>query len=405
MRNDSNPWLQEFGPAVPAVHSLMSKSESNQRNAGYFHTLREIYQQPQTWIETASRVVQEKTRLESLLRGSNGMTPAVKAVVLTGSGSSYYAGKCLAPALQEEMRLPVSCVAGGSFLTQGPGAAPPCEPCLVVSLARSGDSPESCAAVDRMLLSGARHLIITCNQNGRLAVNYSAMPQVFPLVLHDRTNDRSLVMTSSFTNLVLAGRYLGMLGSEDRYLALATDLARIGSDLLLRHTQPLADLAYQKIPFAVFLGSGCGHGAARESALKMLEMSGGEVKAFVETFLGLRHGPMALLHPGTLVVCYLSSSNPARAYELDLIRELDRKELGVRKLIVGEGIPDELLGGSDLAVEICGLQSLGDAGAAVLYTLAGQILAFFQCMFLGLQPDDPSAKGVISRVVSPFPIY
>jgi tagatose-6-phosphate ketose/aldose isomerase len=407
LRNNSQSWLQEFGSAVPAVQNLLGKSESNQKSAGYFHTLREILQQPATWNDTASRVVAEKAKLLEILRGGPADKSGVRAVVLTGSGSSQYAGECIAPALQNELQVPVVCVPGGAFLTQGPGAAPPCDPCLVVSLARSGDSPESCAAVERLLprQTGHRHLIITCNLRGKLAVNYRNLEQIFPLVLHPETNDQSLVMTSSFTNLVLAGRVLGRLEAADRYTEEVAQLSQSGTELMVRHTQPLADLAYQKIPLAVYLGSSCAYGAARESALKMLEMTGGAVKTLAETFLGLRHGPMALLHRDTLVVCFLASSQPARSYELDLIRELDRKGLGVRKLVVGENIPEEILKTGDTAIEVQNLEVLGNAGATVLYTLTGQILAFFQCMYLGLQPDDPSANGVISRVVHPFPIY
>ena len=407
MRDDLGEWLQELGSAVPAIKKLLRKSESNQRDAGCFHTLREISQQPMTWNETAARVVRDKTRLLEMLHGSAGSSSSSKAVVLTGSGSSSYAGKCLAPALQEELQLPVSCVTGGAFLTQGSSAAPPCHPCLVVSLARSGDSPESCGAVDRMLQADTehRHLIVTCNERGKLATNYRNLPWVFFLDLHDRTNDRSLVMTSSFTNMVLAARFLGMLDSADQYIKLASSLGKVGREVLLEYTQPLADIAYRKIPLAVFLESGCAYGAAREAALKMLEMSGGQVKTLAETFLGLRHGPMVLFHAGMLVVCFLLSANPARAYELDLIRELDRKELGVRKIIVGEDIPDELLQRGDLVVEGRGLQELGDFNAPLIDILVGQVLAFFQCLFLGLQPDAPSANGVISRVVGPFPVY
>jgi tagatose-6-phosphate ketose/aldose isomerase len=405
--DDLGEWLLELGSAVPAIKKLLRKSESHQRDAGYFHTLREISQQPITWNETAARVVRHKARLLEMLHGSAGSSSAVKAVVLTGSGSSCYAGECLAPALQEELQLPVSCVSGGAFLTQGSSAAPPSHPCLVISLARSGDSPESCGAIDCMLQADTedRHLIVTCNEMGKLANHYRNMPRIFSLILHERTNDQSLVMTSSFTNMVLAARFLGMLDSADQYMKLVSSLGQAGRQVLLQYTQPLADIANQRIPLAVFLGSGGAYGAAREAALKMLEMSGGQAKTFAETFLGLRHGPMTLLHAGTLVVCFLASGNPARAYELDLIRELDRKELGVRKIIVGQDIPDEILQSGDLAVEVRGLQELGDFNAPLINILVGQLLAFFHCMFLGLQPDAPSARGIISRVVGPFPVY
>ena len=60
----------------------------------------------------------------------------------------------------------------------------------------------------------------------------------------------------------------------------------------------------------------------------MLEMTAGEVTTFPETYLGLRHGPMAAVDEGALVVCFLSADPVVRAFEVDLMRELDRKKLG-----------------------------------------------------------------------------
>jgi len=399
-------WLHQLAGNVPAIGQLLSRSEASQLEAGYYHTLREICQQPITWKETAGRVVGQEKRLRELLEGASGNGPA-KAIVLTGSGSSFFAGECLAPALQEELELPVTCVTGGAFLTHGRRAAPPCHPCLFVSLARSGDSPESCEAVNLLLEQDVqcRHLFVTCNERGKLAINYRDMAGVFPLVLDDNTNDRSLVMTSSFTNMVLATRYLGWLGRADEYRAVAGRLSGLAREVLTGYAQPLAEMGGNELELAVYLGSGSAFGAAREAALKMLEMSGGRVKTLAETYLGLRHGPMAVLHPGALVVCFLSSSNRARAYELDLIRELDRKQLGARKIVVGAEIPEEVLREGDLGVVCPGLGSVGDYNAPLIHVLVGQVLALFQCMAVGLQPDAPSARGIINRVVEQFPVY
>ncbi len=78
---------------------------------------------------------------------------------------------------------------------------------------------------------------------------------------------------------------------------------------------------------AVFLGSSSRFGGARETALKILEMCAGRVASVCETYLGLRHGPMSFLDKNTVVVCYLSSDRTRRNYELDLLREIDQKQL------------------------------------------------------------------------------
>jgi tagatose-6-phosphate ketose/aldose isomerase len=280
-------------------------------------------------------------------------------------------------------------------------------PSLLVSFARSGNSPESCGAVDavREALPACRHLVITCSGQGRLATRYGDDPRVATVVLDDRTADRSLVMTSSFTNMVLAGRFLALTRDVAGYRARIATLARQAVHLLHRHGDALAQVARSDYRTAVYLGSGNRYGSAREAALKMLEMTGGEVKTFAETYLGVRHGPMCAIDDGALVVLFLSSDPVTRAYEVDLVRELDQKKLGARKVIVGSEVPADLVAPGDVAIDAPELRAVVDEDAPVLDVVVGQLLAFFRCLSAGLRPDSPSDEGVISRVVGDFAIH
>jgi len=106
-----------------------------------------------------------------------------------------------------------------------------------------------------------------------------------------------------------------------------------------------------------------------------------------------------------LVVCFVSSDPRLRAYESDLIRELDRKELGLAKVIVGENVPARLCRQGDTVIECPGLAEIGDENAPVLDVIVGQLLATFRCLEEGLRPDAPSESGVIHRVVESFPVH
>jgi tagatose-6-phosphate ketose/aldose isomerase len=277
----------------------------------------------------------------------------------------------------------------------------------MLSFARSGDSPESVGAVSLLLETepGLHHMVLTCNRQGRLATTWPGDPRVRVVVLDEKTNDRSLVMTSSFTNMVLAASSLGMLETPEKYLALATNLSQKAEELLLHHFDALAALARRDFNRVVYLASGARFGAARESALKMTEMTAGRVWAMCETYLGLRHGPMSAVHADTLVVCCLSSDPLLRAYECDLIRELNRKHLGMARLIFGEKIPADLAQSGDVLIDIAGLAACGDENLPVLDVILGQLLGFFRCLREGLQPDSPSSAGVINRVVQEFTLH
>jgi len=380
---------------------LRSRPLAEQQAAGYADTLREVLQQPATWRGTAA-LLREPAVRERLARA---LSPRPPHIVLTGSGSSMYIGECLAPTLQQGLGIPAQAIAAGTLLTHWRGVLPPGEG-LLISLARSGDSPESCGVVDRVLADAPawRHLVITCNAKGKLATRYNHDPRVTVLVLDERTNDRSLVMTSSFTNLLLAGSGLLLDSAEVLTEQAVAALATVVDYLFDEQAAALAELAARKVEAAVYLGSGGGIGAAHEAALKMVEMTGGKVITMAETFLGLRHGPMSSIRPSTLIVGFLSADPAVRGYELDLLRELDRKQLGLAKLVVGEGIPADVLRPGDVAIELAGLGHHGELPSLLASVAVGQLLAFFRCLRLGDRPDAPS-EGVLTRVVQSFTMH
>jgi tagatose-6-phosphate ketose/aldose isomerase len=406
--------VREIAPALapvlsPRLRQLSSASVSEQRQRGYIHTLAEIGQQPETWRVTARALAADAPRLIGFLRAA-GLAPGRGVIILTGSGSSHYVGDSLVLPLQQALRVPVQTVASGSILTHPDQIVPDDQPCLAVSFARSGDSPESGAALDLLLerRPDCHHLIITCNGRGRLATSYLDDPRVLHVVLDDRTCDRSLVMTSSFTNMALAGRMLASLDAPETYVATADALADAAAHLLAHDADRIADAAAQPFASVVFLASAARVGAAREASLKLLEMTEGRVRTLAETFLGLRHGPMSTLHADTLIAGFLSSNPVARAYECDLLRELDRKRLGAGKLVAGldSAAPAEITRAGDLVVEYAAQTThVADDGLVLLDVLVAQLLAFFRCLEMGLKPDDPSSDGIINRVVGDFAIH
>jgi tagatose-6-phosphate ketose/aldose isomerase len=393
-------WLEQLAISQPRAAQILSRSPEQQHSAGYFHTLREICQQPATWVKTAEQMASSSAELLEWVRG-------IKTLVFTGSGSSEFAGDCVLPAVKRELKITCEVIGGGTLLTYGTGALPPGRPALVVSIARSGDSPESVGAVSRLMeqRGNIRHLVLTCNREGRLADVYREDDGVHVITLDDATNDRSLVMTSSFTNLVLAARALGMTDSPAEYKSTCNHLSSIAGGMIRTHIGSLATVAAAGFRRAVYLGSGCRLGAARESALKMLEMTAGSVATLCDSYLGFRHGPMSFTHQDTLVVCFLSSDPLLRAYESDLLQELNDKELGLMKVIIGENVPRELACRNDLVIDCPGLGAVGDHNSAVIHVVAGQLLAFFRCLEEGLRPDTPSEDGVINRVVQSFKLH
>jgi tagatose-6-phosphate ketose/aldose isomerase len=393
-------WKRGLARSHEKAAQLFGKTEAEQRRLGYFHTLREICQQPWTWLRTCERMIASR---ESLL----GHVSGVRNLVFTGSGSSEYAGDCVRLPVRNQLGISVEVVSGGTLVMQGIRALPVERPGLLVSLARSGNSPESAGAVKILVDSdpGFRHLVVTCNEAGSLARTWKDHKGALVVALPPETHDESLVMTSSFTNLMLAARFLGMLERPDAYRQLCALQSRVCQGLISAQFDNLAKIASRDFRRLVFLGSGTRHAASREAALKMLEMTSGRIPTIAESYLGLRHGPMSFVHEDTLIVCQLSCDLTTRAYELDLLAELNRKKLGLCTVVIGEDIPDSIPRDADEVIECSGLAELGDDEAATVFVVVTQLLAFFRCLEEGLRPDSPSEGGVINRVVESFPLH
>jgi tagatose-6-phosphate ketose/aldose isomerase len=251
----------------------------------------EIAQQPKLWPTTLERVAALGFRQKS-----DGMP-----ILVCGAGTSAYAASAITEAWPEAMAIPTTDLLLRSrteLLSALPGLT---EGGLVISLARSGDSPESVAVVAKMqrLFPPVKHLAIVCNREGRLANTDG----VRVLLLDERTNDRSLAMTASFSNLALAG--LSLRHREQLARGLPAVCARVEGTLPELH-QRFAEIARHCDDRIVILAS-CMQALTKETALKIIELTDGRIMAMPETFLGFRHGAVGFLREDTPVVCFIKN--------------------------------------------------------------------------------------------------
>jgi tagatose-6-phosphate ketose/aldose isomerase len=269
-----------------------------------------------------------------------------------------------------------------------------------VSFARSGNSPESVAAVqlaDRFV-KDCRQLVITCNANGELAREMARRDgtKCRAVVLPDATHDRGFAMTSSFTTMLLvAARCFGIAQHADMLTAAARRL--------MPQVPQQCALWVGRFERVVYLGSNELKGLAREAALKLLELSDGRIVSLHDSPLGFRHGPKTIVNGATLVVIFLSSDPYTRKYDLDLLREL-RADGRAGKVLVMGALGDDLMADGD-TLDLAGAQGLTDVELAPLYILFAQWFALQQSLALGLTPDNPNVCGTVNRVVQGVTIH
>lgn len=360
-------------------------------------TAREIAQQPGVWPQIDDLVAAQRTQIDAFLAPLLAR-PELR-IVMAGAGTSAFIGECLAPGLLRQGRR--ADAVPTTDLVSGPDRYfQRAAPTLVVSFARSGSSPESVAAVALadQLVDEVHHLVITCNEAGQLYQMTQDRANALAILLPDATHDRGFAMTTSFTSMLLAAALAFRVLAPGAAARLAPAAAQVGARALPLLTQLVAG-AFRRV---VYLGSNELRGLAREAALKLLELSDGQVVAIHDSPLGFRHGPKTIVDDQTLVVVLLSNDPQARRYDLDLLREL-RADRRAGRVLALDARADDAIG--DDAFVFTGAHDAQDLELALPYIVFCQSFAYLRSLSLGVRPDTPSMSGTVNRVVRGVTIY
>jgi tagatose-6-phosphate ketose/aldose isomerase len=392
------------------LSKILALPEAEREARGLVHTPREIFQQPETWRRSFEKLSRLAPEVETFLKGAGLRNDPHKrpTVFLVGAGTSDYVGKTLTALLRRRWQTEVCAIPSTDLLTNVGDFVVPETSYLWISFSRSGDSSEGVALLEAALdrRPEINHLIVCCNGEGRMARAFVDRPNVFRIILDPEVNDRGLAMTSSFSNMVVAGQCLAHLQDLRLYdptLDALISAARKFRPAAAEVTEQLVAEGFSKI---CFLGTGPLNGVAVEAGLKVLELTAGSVFTFTESFLGVRHGPLAAIDDETLVVGFVSGDAQRRSYEMDLLEEIREKKLASTILVIA---PTPSLEDTKRLAKI-GLVLPLEIAVADYYRPAadvfvGQLLGLFASIKLGLKPDAPSPSGAISRVVSKVRIY
>jgi len=373
---------------------------------GTSHMAKEISSQPKMWRDTYDSILINKNQIATFLNKVYKIKNL--QIVLTGAGSSAFICEILQYAFYKNTGIPIRAIATTDLVTHPRDFFQKSIPTLLISFARSGDSPESIATFElaEKLNAVVYHLIITCNPQGELAKMALNTKNSFLFLLPEGTNDQALAMTSSFTSMVLAGLLISDIANIEKNEENVKKLIELGEIILDKYAMELneiADLNFQRI---VFLGSGPLKGAAKESHLKVIELTDGQIMCQYDSFLGFRHGPKAIINESTLLI-YLFSGDPyVYKYEVDLVKSTNQTENFLFSIGIGQGLAE--LGNLNLNSTIdpgTGCIKIPDDFFSICSIIPAQILGFYKSISLGLSPDSPSKNGGIHRVVQGVTIY
>ena len=377
--------------------------ETDLKVSGGIHTAREIQGQPALWQKTFRFVWSQKDKIASFLE--NVFKQKDLSVILTGAGTSAFIGEVLEGPFQKKTSKISKAIATTDIVTHPKIYLPKHKPVLLISFARSGNSPESLQTVKiaDSYCNNVYHLIITCNPDGELA-KHASRNNSFVFLLPPEADDKSLAMTGSFTSMLLAALLISKIEKIDEYKKYVDTMVDYGKTILTDYRESMEYVSTLDFNRAVFLGSGALRGIARESHLKLQELTDGQIICKHDSFLGFRHGPKAVVNEKTLMFYLFSNKTYVQKYEKDLIQAVNKGQRGLHSIALME---NEIPGISvDSSIEISQNNSkLPEEFWALCSVLPAQMIGFFKSLNLGLKPDSPSENNSITRVVEGVNIY
>lgn len=345
-----------------------------------FSTWKEIFSQGGVW-QSVIATLRDSSLLESILRSSANK----QEWLFVGCGTSFYLAEAAALSWtlltgQRARAIPASEVLLFPNLFF-PGASQ----IQAVVISRSGRTSEAVRAAKALTQSLQIPTVgITCARDSELERVCE-----FCVVL-ESADEKSTVMTRSFTSMLLALQVLAARRANNRAFlealrAMAAAFApRI--PMLAHHIQEF--VARHTFDDYVFLGQGPFHGIAREAALKVMEMSCSYSQFFHA--LEFRHGPKAIVSPATCLTFFLSDSGYKA--ETEVLSEM--KELGGVIVAICNRTNPQIRQSADLVVELdCNGEELAFLAP---YTVPCQLLGLFTGLRKGLNPDQPKN---LTRVV------
>ena len=385
---------------------IFGKDELTWKELSAIFTSTEVYQQPATWLKTLEQVKNEKDQIKALIEKVTSNEDY--DIILTGAGTSEFVGNAIYSYISKLTNYKTKSYGTTDIVACPENYLSRTKPTLLISYGRSGNSPESVAAVEcaNEVCDNVYHLFVTCNHDGALSKFAVGKDNCYAINLTPETHDKSFAMTSSFTNMYLATLLSFNLDNLDEMEHIVKLIAERTQNFLdnkyTEVTNIVADYDFKRI---CYLGSNTNKGVSQESALKLCELTKGIIDTNFDTPMGFRHGPKSIINPETLTVVYLSDDAYTRQYEYDIIKEMSGQRNGNKILAVGSRQDDEIAAMVDYYISFDNTEDLNNVFLGLEYITVAQTLAIHKSMAMGITPDNPCPSGEVNRVVQGVIIY
>ncbi|TGA98326.1 SIS domain-containing protein [Sporolactobacillus shoreae] len=384
----------------------LSETEINTKKARY--TIHEIQQQPELWEELFMSIKTNRKNIDHFLQNLIDRFQSIR-VIFTGAGTSEFAGNVITPLLRKNSHIPhlsYESIPTTDIVSDPLSFLLKDVPTVIVSFARSGDSPESVAAVNlaRKIIRNCFFITITCNAKGSLARLMEKDDKCLTIIMPEKSNDKGFAMTSSFTCMLYAA-YLVFIPEMTE----TTNRNLINTAIKFIKTCEKSVIRLEKFKFkrVIYLGSGALGKLTQEAALKCLELNAGKIDTYHDSSMGFRHGPKSLQSDETLIILFGSSDSYTKMYDYDIALEVASEPLTSKLAVLCSNIEVENYSCADLTIPFYIVDSMHDNDLlrSFFCILFSQIFALHHSLILGITPDNPSPDGKVNRVVQGVKIH
>ncbi|MDO4670879.1 MAG: SIS domain-containing protein [Aerococcus sp.] len=379
---------------------MFTESDEKLKELGADITVREVQQQPELWQEAYDNYVEQREKITEFLNAITAKHDRIR-VVFAGAGTSAFVGETIVPHLAEvndQKKWEFRAVATTDIVGTPEKFLQHDIPTILVSFARSGNSPESVATVEiaEQLVDDLYQMTITCAPDGKLAQKAEKESDNLLLLQPAGSNDKGFAMTGSYSCMALTALLVFDTASEADKKHYVETIIEAGHSIIEREEdiQAVANLDFERV---IYLGSGGFFGLSRETQLKILELTAGKIATQYETPIGFRHGPKSLVDEKTVVMTYVSNNAYTDLYDADLVNEVYHDEIAEKVLALTAEKRDKI--DADQFVVAHGTESLPDVYLSFPYVMFGQTFAVMTAIKIGNTPDTPSPSGTVNRVV------
>ncbi|WP_286684573.1 SIS domain-containing protein [Collinsella sp. UBA1693] len=368
-------------------------------------TTGEIKQQPELWLDTLNIYKDNRDAIDALLADARAMGEGRLSVIFTGAGTSDYVGDTCAPYLRhagDTNLYDFKPIATTDIVSAPRDFLRAEDPTLLVSFARSGNSPESLAAVEvaRKFVKNIKFLNITCAPEGKLAVQSADDPDALTLLI-PRANDKGFAMTGSYSCMTLLSTLIFDSADLATKEAWVKQAAEMGEEVVAREEE-IASMLAGDFNRVTYLGSGSFVGLAQESQLKILELAHGLVATSWDSCMGYRHGPKSFVDDKTLVFVFMNNDEYTRQYDLDILNEINGDEIAQKTVAIQQDLTPAFEGES---FTVAGREALPEGYLALPFVMFAQVISLLNSVRVGNTPDTPSPTGTVNRVVKGVTIH